>query len=394
MGWKARTAVQERKAFLEECARGELSMAELCRRYGISRKTGYKWRQRLAREGECGLADRSRAPKQQPRAVGPQRREQIVNVRRSHATWGPRKILAYLRQQAPEQDWPAHSTIGALLQREGLVARRRSRRHAVPNASPLEHATECNKVWSIDFKGWFRLGDGERCDPVTIQDAFSRMVLRVRDVSRADTAHVQAIVQTVFSEHGLPAAIRTDNGAPFASHAPGGLSRLSMGWIRLGIHHERIEPGCPEQNGRHERMHLTLLQDTADPPAAHRAAQQERFARFEQCFNFERPHEALGNKTPGSIYVSSTRLLPSRAAELRYPEDYLVRRVQHHGDIKVDGERTFLSEILAREWIGLRPVEEQLHEVYWSHVLLGWYDSRSHCFVPVKRPPRHRDSDS
>jgi putative transposase len=219
-------------------------------------------------------------------------------------------------------------------------------------------------------------------------------VLRVRHVDRTDTPHVQAILHTVFRERGLPTTIRTDNGPPFASHAPGGLSRLAMGWIRLGIHHERIAPGCPEQNGRHERMHLTLLQDTAKPPAAHRAAQQERFARFEQCFNFERPHEALDNKTPGSIYVSSPRLLSSRLAEIHYPDDYLVRRVQQHGDIKVDGQRTFLSEILAREWIGLRLTDGDIHEVYWSSVLLGWYDSRSHTFVPLKRPRRRRDWNS
>jgi transposase InsO family protein len=383
--------MEEREAFLGEWARGEVSLAELCRRHDVSRKTAYKWQQRYEAEGTSGLADRSRAPHHQAQAVSEERRERIVAVRRAHTTWGPQKIHDYLRHNHPAEAWPAASTMGDLLQRRGLVIPRRQRRRTIPSESPLAHAEECNRVWTADYKGWFLVGNHERCDPLTYQDAFSRFALRIQDVARTDTQHTQAVTQTLFREYGLPDAIRTDNGAPFASPAPAGLSRLSMSWIRLGIRHERIEPGCPQQNGRHERMHLTLRQDTASPPAQTRHAQQRRFVSFLQCYNFERPHEALGGQTPGSLYVASTRALPARIPEVTYPDDYLVRRISGKGDMKVGGQRTFLSEVLATEWVGLRAVDDDLYEVYWSSVMLGWFDRRSHAFQAVRRPPRkHR----
>lgn len=390
MAWKTRTAMEERKAFLEEWNRGEVSRAELCRRYGISRKTGYKWKRRWEANGESGLADQSRAPKRQARAVSAERQTRIVAVRRAHATWGPRKILDYLERESPEESWPAHSTVDELLRREGLVRRRKRLRRAVPNASPLQHAEESNRIWTMDFKGWFLLGNGERCDPLTVQDAFSRMVLRVRGVKRTDTGHVWDILEALFRENGMPEKIRTDNGPPFASAAPAGLSRLAMEWIRRGIGHERIRPGHPEQNGRHERMHRTLLEETASPPAGNYASQQKRFALFEQHFNFERPHAALQGATPGSIYVASPRAWCSRTPVLEYPDQYLVRRVATHGDIFLNGERVFITEILAHETVGLRQVEETVYEVYWSTVHLGWLDNRSYHFKPVSVPRRRK----
>ena len=384
--------MEERKALLEELKQSELSVAEISRRYQVSRKTAYKWKDRYEREGEQGLADRSRAPHHQPLALSEAKREQVVAIRRQHATWGPRKIHAYLNNNHSEENWPAVSTIGELLCREGLVVARRKRKRTPPDLSPLAHADECNKVWTADFKGWFHTANGERCDPLTIQDAFSRYSLRILNMERTNTEHTQAVFHAAFRENGLPDGIRTDNGPPFASTAPAGLSRLSMVWIRLGIRHERIEPGCPQQNGRHERFHLTLLQDTASPPAKDSYQQQKRFDDFRKVYNSERPHEALGGKTPGSIYVPSVRVMPARIPKIVYPGDWMVRRIQHKGDLHVGGDRTFLSEILAGEWVGLNLIDDDLYEVYWCSVLLGWLDSRSHYFETVRRPHDKRRS--
>lgn len=380
--------MEERKALLEELARGEASVAELCRRYGVSRKTAYKWKQRLAEEGAAGLADRNRAPHRQARELAAGERAAIVAIRRQHATWGPRKIRDYLRNQDEQAHLPAKSTIGELLLREGLVARRRRRRRVPALPGPLTPAATSNQVWTADFKGWFRVRDGTRCDPLTIQDSATRYLLRVRHLARTDTAHAAAVCTAVFREYGLPEVIRTDNGPPFASPAPAGLSRLAMFWIRLGIRPERIPPASPQSNGRHERLHLTLLQDTAAPPAANLHRQQQRFAAFEHCYNRERPHEALDGRTPASLYTPSPRPWPGRLAEVVYPDGYLVRRVAPHGDLKLHGARIFLSEVLAGEPVGLRAVDDALFEVYWAHVLLGWLDDRSHCFVTVQREAR------
>ena len=380
--------MEARKAFIEDLQRGEESFAELCRRHGISRRTGYKWKRRHKAAGEAGLADQSRAPKRQAQAASPAIRERIVAVKRSHMTWGPRKIQQYLSQREPAEAWPASSTMGELLRREGLVIPRQKRRRTPPHSAPLAHADQANRVWTTDFKGWFLVGNGERCNPITVQDAYSRFLLRVRHLPKTDTAHALAIYEMLFRTYGLPDAMRSDNGPPFATTAPGGLSRLSMFWIRLGIRHERIDPGCPEQNGRLERTHLTLLQDTASPPAYDLFGQQERFADYEHCFSFERPHEALGGATPASLYVPSTRPYPSAPPSIVYPDDYLLRRVANKGDLNFKGERTFLSELLAHETIGLRPVDDHLFEVYWATVLLGWFDGRSHCFVPERSPQR------
>jgi transposase InsO family protein len=380
-----------RKALIEELNREQLSVAEVSRRYQVSRKTAYKWMERYQHQGEAGLADQSRAPHHQPQAIIQQVREQIVAVKRSHATWGPKKIKAYLSNNHSNYDWPATSTIGELLNREGLISVRRKRRRVPPHGSPLAHADDCNKVWTADFKGWFPTADGERCDPLTMQDAFSRFALRIVAVERTNTVHTSEVFYAAFRENGLPDAIRTDNGPPFASPAPGGLSRLSMRFIRLGIRHERIEPGCPQQNGRHERMHLTLLQDTASPPARDVHQQQKRFQDFLQIYNFERPHEALNNATPGSLYVPSTRLMPSRIPPIVYPDDWHTRRIQNKGDLRFGGQRTFLSEVLAGEDVGLMAVDEDLYEIYWCTVFLGWFDSRSCHFEPLRKPkPQHR----
>lgn len=260
--------MEERFRFKEAVAAEEFSVAELCRQFGVSRKTGYKWLERYQQGGLEALGDRSRAPHHHPNEVAEEVEAAIVGLRREHMHWGPAKLRAWLTTREPAVAWPAASTIGEILKRAGLTHARKKRRRTTPSTQPLAHATESNRVWCADFKGWFWCGDGSRCDPFTLTDAFSRYLLRCQIVPETGEEHVRAILEAAMREYGLPNAIRTDNGPPFASCGIGGLSRLSVWWIRLGIRPERIQPGKPQQNGRHERMHLTLKQHTAQPPAA------------------------------------------------------------------------------------------------------------------------------
>jgi len=375
---------------INEWLRGGKSKVELSEAYGVSRKTVYKWLARFEQDGRAGLADQNQAPHSSPQAIDEKTAAEIIAERQKYPTYGARKIRLRLQRSQPQRRWPAASSIGELLKREGLVHPRQKRRKTPPYSQPLAHATAPNQVWSVDFKGWFHCGDGERCDPLTVSDAFSRYLLRCRATDKSDGVHVRAVMEAVFREYGLPEAIRTDNGAPFASRAPGGLSRLSMWWLRLGIRQERIEPGRPQQNGRHERLHRTLKQETAQPPAANRRKQQEAFVRFEQSYNHERPHEALEGKTPADLYTGSANKYPARLPELEYPAGVHLRRISQQGSLKWKMERTFLSEVLARETVGLLETEEEFFEVYYGPLLIGWLDGRSHVFEPERPRPRRR----
>jgi transposase InsO family protein len=394
MPWKESKALDERKRFIEEWKKDEEDFAELCRRCGITRQTGYKWTKRYTQDGEKGLEELSRAPQHCPHAMSEAVAEAIVKLRQQHPRWGPRKLLPYLEKRQPQLQWPVASSIGALLDREGLTHPRRPRRRTPSYSEPLAHAQAANQVWCADFKGWFYCGDGQRCDPLTISDAFSRYLLRCRAVPKTDGAEAKAVFEAVFHEYGLPEAIRTDNGPPFASKAPAGLSRLSMWWLRLGIRHERIQPGHPEQNGRHERMHQTLKQETASPPQGNLRRQQQAFQRFQSEYNQERPHEALEYRTPAELYAASARVYPSRLPELEYVPGVEMRRVSQHGGVRWKCGRAFVSEVLAREYVGLLEVEEDCLEVYYGRLLLGWLDTTGPepVFVadpgPQKKRPR------
>lgn len=385
--------MEERNEFIAEWLKRERPITELCRAFEISRKTAYKWLERFRENGKAGLADRSRAPHHNPQAIAADRAATIVAERQKHPTWGARKIRESLRRQKPETAWPTASSIGELLKREGLIQMRHKRRRTPPYTEPLAHAGGPNQVWCADFKGWFRCGDGLRCDPLTVTDAYSRYLLRCRVVEKSDGPHVRAVMEAVFREYGLPDAIRTDNGPPFASPAPAGLSRLSMWWLQLGIRHERIDPGCPQQNGRHERMHLTLQQDTADPPARTRRRQQQVFVEFERMYNEERPHEALNWHTPAEFYSASCRQYPARLRELEYPPGVHLRRISQQGSLKWHTERTFISEVLARQTVGLLETDEELFEVYYGPLLIGWFDGRTHVFEAERAEPRRKKAD-
>jgi transposase InsO family protein len=364
--------------FVLECLRGELSMAELCRTFGISRRVGYKWLRRYRAEGVEGLQDRSRAPHSHPNAVPPPTEQAILAARRAHPTWGPKKLRAWLRRQRAWETWPAASTIGEILTRHGLTVPRRRRHRTPPQTEPFRDCDRPNRVWCIDFKGWFRTGDGARCDPLTITDAHSRYLLRCQALIDTSFATVQGLVEAAFRQYGLPEAIRSDNGSPFASRGIGGFSRLSVWWLKLGIVPERIQPGQPQQNGRHERMHLTLKQETAQPPMRTLRGQQRRFDRFRREFNEDRPHEALGMRTPSSVYEPSPRRCPPRPADPVYAEGLARRRVKPNGVFNWHNRRVFLGEAFGRELVGLERLDDRHWRVRFGGMPLAILDDRAY----------------
>jgi transposase InsO family protein len=379
--------MEEKARFVFDYQQDEHTMTELCERYGIARETGYVWWRRYRAQGLEGLLELNRAPARHPNQTPAAVEQLVLELRQAHMRWGPRKLKRILERDQPGRVWPAASTMGALLKREGLVVPRKKRHKTAPYTEPLAHADQANRVWCADFKGWFRTADGARIDPLTISDAHSRYLLRCQAVEKTDTARVQAIFEAAFREYGMPQAIRTDNGAPFASTAIAGLSRLAVWWIKLGIVPERIAAGHPEQNGRHERMHRTLKQEVAMPPAQDRRAQQRALQHFCQEYNQVRPHEALGMKTPASVYVASAREYPRQVPEPEYPDSMLVRPVRSKGHFRWKKRHdVFLSEVLWGERIGLLPIDERWFTVYFAHVPLARFDSRERRVLPLPKP--------
>ena len=377
----------ERMRFLLAVQAGDESMAELCRRFGISRKTGYKWLGRFDAAGAGGLADQSRAPHHRPHAVAPTVREAVLALRGQHPTWGPKKLVATLQRRHPDIRWPAPSTVGELLAHAGLVVPRRPRRRVPPRTQPLAHATAPNAVWCADFKGDFALGDGSRCYPLTISDAHSRYLLRCQALPTTETARVQPLFEATFREYGLPDVLRTDNGPPFATTGAGGLSRLSVWWIKLGIGPERIDPGQPAQNGRHERMHQTLKAEACREPARTLRAQQQQFDQFRQLYNEERPHEALHQVPPAAVYTAAARPFPDRLPELTYPDADGVRWVRPNGAIRWLGVEVYVTQMLAGEPVGLTQVGDGVWQVAFGPLVLGHWKEGTGTLI-VGRGPR------
>jgi transposase InsO family protein len=393
MPWKTSGPMEERARFVFEYERDERTMTELCEEFGISRECGYRWLRRYRQCGLSGLVELDRAAVRHPNQTAVALEEAVLGLRQAHMRWGPRKLKRILERDQPGRGWPAASTMGEIVKRAGLVVARRKRRKTEPYTQPLAHAVASNRVWCADFKGWFRSGDGTRIDPLTITDACSRYLLRAQAVEKTDTERVQAIFEAAFREYGLPEAIRTDNGAPFASSAVGGLSRLAVWWIKLGIVPERIAAGHPEQNGRHERTHRTLKQELH--PAEDWRSQQRELDRFRDDYNQVRPHEALGMQTPASVYEPSPRAYPERLAEVNYPDTMLVRSVKSHGHFRWKKHDVFLSEVLWGERVGLLPFDDESFTIYFAHVPLARFDCRLLRVVPLpKAATGHKSTSS
>jgi putative transposase len=397
MPWRQTRPMDERTRFVFALESGKFSMLELCSEYGISPKTGYKWLSRFREGGVVALADRSRAPHTCPHRMTEDMAALFLQERRKHPHWGPRKLLDRLSKSAPEalqqmlqqgECLPAASTVGEALRRAGLVqSRKRRSRPPHPGTTDLwSVAIEPNDVWSADFKGEFRTRDGKWCYPLTVSDAASRYLLECKGLPSTEHAGAQPWFERLFRENGLPVAIRSDNGCPFCSVGLCGLSRLSVWWMKLGIVHQRIAPGKPQQNGRHERMHRTLKAETTRPPAQDMQKQQERFAAFRQEYNQERPHESLGMQTPSSIWTPSGRSMPQHLKQPEYSGHMEVRSVKCNGEIKFLGHRPFISQVLVGENVALEEVDDGIWSLYFCNSLLGRIDQRDMKLVAIRQP--------
>ncbi|MDH5446874.1 MAG: integrase core domain-containing protein [Gammaproteobacteria bacterium] len=376
MPWTETCEMKEKINFIAAWQSEVYNMTDLCHRFGISRKTGYKWVDRYRQEGVDGLKARSRACHHHPNAISEEVIHEILKLKSRYSQWGPKKLHDWLVLNRPHQRWPVVSTFGDILERHGLVNTRKKKKRTVPKSAPLSHCEDNNQVWSSDFKGQFRLGQGKLCYPLTISDNHSRYLLMCRGLYRPTEQAVRPWFERVFREYGLPDAMRTDNGSPFASTALGGLTQLTIWWVKLGIRLERIAPGHPEQNGRHERMHRTLKAHTAKPPKQNLSAQQRAFNRFCHEYNYERPHEALGGCPPSHIYEGSRRDYPAQLPEIEYGEKYILRRVRTDGMIKWRGKKIYVSEALRGEPVGLLPFDDDCWQLYFSHMVLGELDER------------------
>jgi len=382
--------MDERVRFIADAQSGLWSMTELCELYSISRKSGYKWLERYKLEGATGLMERSKTPHAHGRATPAYLVEAIEALRRARPTWGPRKIIAKLADGQPDSPWPAASTAGEILKRAGLVSGRRLRRRGPPRLGELTTPQYSNHVWGVDHKGWILLRDGSRVEPLTITDGFSRYLISVSATAGTTHAEAKPLFERAFEEHGLPDAIRSDNGSPFASAGVTGLTALSAWWLKLGIRHERIDPGSPQQNGRHERFHLTLL-EAMRPPSDDRAAQNQRFAAFAADYNEERPHEALGQQPPARIYLPLKREMPDRPPEPDYPAEAAVRKVRSNGEIKWRGDLVFISAALIGEAVAVEETETGDLQVRFFDAPLGVIDRKTSKLRRVVVPIRGND---
>ena len=373
--WNETNPRMEQERFILAHQEGRESFKSLCGAFGISRKTGYKRVHRFEEEGFEGLGDRSRAPHRHPNQVAEEVAARVVAARQAHPRWGPKKLVAWLEERDPQTKWPAASTVGNILDRHGMTQRRRKVRRTPGWSEPFAQCQGSNQVWCVDFKGQFRTGDGEVVYPLTLVDADSRYLLCCQGMGDTRGAGVRRSLEGVFREYGLPEAIRSDNGAPFASVGLGGLSRLAVWLVKLGIVPERIEPGHPEQNGRLERLHRTLKGETASPSRGNRREQQKAFDEFRREYNQERPHEALGQETPARHYQPSQREYPAIIRSPEYPPGAQVRRVRSNGEIKWRGEKIYLSETLTGEPVGLVAQDDRYLSIRFGPLEIGQLDT-------------------
>lgn len=379
MPWIETAPMNEKVKFISAYLNNENSTFQaLCERFNISSKTGYKYVNRYKEEGLDGLKERSKSPHVQANRMASHIEQSILDVKTHHPNWGSKKIKNWLQQERGDVFWPAKSTIDDLLKRHDLVIPAKRKKRVVPYTQPFILCNEANDTWSIDYKGQFLLGNKQLCYPLTVTDNFSRYLLAVEGSKRISRIGVKKILRDLFSEYGLPLAIRSDNGAPFASHAIAGLSELSVWLIKLGIVPERIRKGHPEENGRHERMHLTLKKETASPPQYNQRQQQQRFHAFRIEFNEQRPHEGLHFNRPAWLYRHSNRCFPSKVAKVEYGSDFeITRHIRTNGTMKWGGKELFISETLSGERIGMKPHSETEWLMYFSFLPLAIFNEET-----------------
>ena len=375
MPWRKTEPMQERLKLIADRLAG-YSVTDLSVIYGVSRKTIYEWTKRYERLGQDGLKEFCRAPVNHPNQTDAKIIARLVEAKFSHMNWGPKKLLGFLKVNQPQVKWPSVCTAEKWLKKHGLVRARRLRKRTPPYSKPFLACDAPNKVWSADYKGQFKTGDGRWCYPLTITDNMSRYLLTCKGLYSPCYADTRPWFEWAFREFGLPEAIRTDNGTPFAGHGISGLSRLSVWWIKLGIRPERIESGKPQQNGRHERMHRTLKQDTARPPMPDMNRQQLRFDEFQREYNDDRPHEALGGNTPTNIYEPSSRRYPEKLVEPEYDSGVKVRTIRHTGDFSFKKNYYFISELLAGEKVGLIETGDGEYEIRFGFHPIGIINER------------------
>jgi len=385
MAWGVKNVENQRKLFCIDVLSKKINMSEACRLYGISRPTGYEWLSRYEAEGDKGLQNRELGRLRQPHKTTQEIEDIIILTKFEYSRWGAKKILPLLKERYPDIVWPCKTTIEKILDRNGLTIPRKYRKRLAANTSPLAQAVNSNDIWCMDFKGWYLTKDNHKYDPFTLTDNRTRFLLKCCKLKSNDTENVWGLLDIAFREYGLPIYLRSDNGPPFASSAPGRLSSLAIKLIKAGVKPEWIEPGKPYQNGRHERMHLTMEME-----GFHRGSSlhdQELLIReFQDYYNFERYHESLGQKTPGSVYVPSKRVWSGKLNPIDYQDGIKVAKVGSCGKIYWNGKGIYIGRVLSGENVGIIE-EEDGHAAYFGDVFLGIISENS---LEVKRRPQRK----
>jgi transposase InsO family protein len=386
MPWKEMDPMSMKLEFVLKAVSGREAMSDLCAQYGISRKTGYKWRERFMARGMAGLSERSRRPGSSPRGLDEDSVCRIIELKLAHPHWGARKLMEIWRRSYAE-GLPSESSFKRVLSKAGLVHKRR-RRHRSLEAGRLQlrrEASAPNQVWTVDFKGWWSARDG-RCEPLTVRDAFSRYVLLAAPLASTRGEAVRQAFEALFERYGLPESIRSDNGSPFASaSAPLGLTRLSAWWVALGINLDRIDPGRPDQNGAHERVHRDIALEVQSLAGASLHKTTQVLESWRRSYNEERPHEALGMKCPAELYESSARKWQGTPEDLDYPAGYIPRRVNtRHGNVKIRNRSVFITTAVGGWSVGLKPLSPSELSVHFGPLELGRMNLRTESFAPAR----------
>lgn len=376
MPWKETSTMDAKVAFILDWNSQKYQMTELCARYGVSRKTAYKWVNRYLEHGPDGLWERSHAPQRAANRTPDEVEQAIVQCRLRHPSWGPKKLLWTLQKRQPQLELPSRTTVAEILKRNDLVLAKKRPRPVGHPGRPSMAVNKPNDCWSVDFKGQFRTGDGVYCYPLTVTDNHSRYLLACQGLPGTLLEPTQAMLTKVFKEYGLPSRLRSDNGAPFAAYTLGRLSRLSVWLLKLGVMPELIEPGKPQQNGRHERMHRTLKDETLKPPAANARVQQRKFNVWRREFNEDRPHEAHDGLRPHDVHVTSSRRMPSKLLAPEYPDRFEVRYVSANGGMRWYKKWVNVSSVLIGEYVGLEEVDDGQWDVYFANYRLGRLNER------------------